>query len=1156
MSSERTQPDSGIDHKVIHTGTSDQVVLGMSKMEVLAAIAPPAVIWFVGRQMIGGLLGTLTYIAAFAWLFAGFGFIIAKDPWMTARFYAETVLRTLSQQPTMLFDRNPDDSGIEQPKNDSVLAKAASVPLEGLRFLSAVRGPDSPEEKADGPVRTQDFVQYKKAYHGTPAVETDEGHVVGAIRISPANMVTSSEDEWERQSRFYAKVLDTAVKGNIQIAEYMRMVDYTPRIERYSQREEEILTTADGEAAPGEVDYSELDFGKQVLADLCQERANVVSMYDLSTYTVDPYLIVEVRPGDVVTEDDVEGGLTSIPLIGRVYTHWKVHQLKQNGEHIPQMIDLLEARLDTISDAIRRLEDVSGHPIPSEELSQVAADHYQAANAYAHADYTSLVRQSPIPTPEVTKSGVEVGDVSDPEYDVTYAHLDVEADRDPRTTFSKRHNQLAIADQADDSNGLDPSTSTEPTDRPQAAPDGGVMTEGPTGEWPEAAESPGSAEIALTDEELEEQYISLLAPEEIERSWMEDGGNHLKIDGEVYAATMFISSYPKDPPEGFLEPILQFDDAEVQTNVATHVETVDQDKAEQELEDYADALRKKYERVKNSRVEMFASRYRDEADETQAALDSHLQSEHDIFEAQTYIEVRSFNPDALKRAIRSIRAKMSDMSAEVSVLRQNHDVGHQTVAPACQDRVGQKVKVRSEALAAMNPWTTTNLHEPSGIEIAENMATNEPLAVDVYKRDAGYNWVIVGKTGAGKTVTSSQYLWRYKVDNPDSFIAVIDPLQEFANLQEVFGGERIVVGSTNINPFDIKPTPEDKLDAIGHSAPYREWLDSGLDFLELYYNMQGFDFSQYRAIWTKALKRAGEKKGITEDPKTHDAKYRREQGYDGEAPTMADDVLEIINDMSSDGAAYVEDSSNESQVRDREEKATAVINNHVEPFRDGGHLEHLAHETEVDLSDTDFVYADLQLKEGDEEGGGLMMHLLLDLLYNEVKSRPEPGTIFCDEFHYLLRDDMTVKSLSQKYRHHRHWDLSIGAGTQSHKDFFGTDSEGNVHLTDNAEVMLELSSMEIYQYVEGMNEQWGERLGLSKDEADLIDNLQKGNLADGFSEVLLRVDDEGCYPGRVRMDHDQNPREAVALMYDPSEHGEDYASYLQQYDDVCGWRWS
>jgi hypothetical protein len=1164
--------DGGTDFKIIPAISSSRTILGISELEIVAAVFVPTVLWFIARQMVGGTAGSLINLMALAWLLIAFGFIMAKEPWQSAAQYTITTLRAYSAQPTMVFDRNPDSSGIEQRTNDSWSGKIASVPikaLEGLQWMAPDfidLGPPSPEEKAgDRPTRTQDFVQFKKAYHGTPAIETDEGNVVGAIQIDPANMVTASDDEWKRQARFYAKILDTAVNGKVQVSEYMRMVDYTSRIERYVDREEEIITTADGEAAPGEIDYHELDFGQKVLADLCQERADVVSTYDLSTFTVDPYIIVEVAPKDVVSSDDVEGGLTSIPLVGRAYSYWKVRQLRKSGDHVPQMIELLESRLDSLSGALRRLEDVSGHTIPSERLSQVAADHYQAANAYAHADYTALVRQAPIPVPEPATSYEGEAAATDPEYEVTYSHLDVEAGRDPRTTLSRRHNELAIADrhrsQSEPSEPSEPSEHTydEHSDEQEAAADGGVITqgEGQSFEDATAAAEAGSADIALTDEELEEQYISLLAPEEIERSWIEGHGNHLKIDGEVYSATMFISSYPKDPQQGFLEPVLRFDDAKVQTNVTTHIDTIDQDSAEVELEDYADALEKKYERVKNSRIEMFAERYKEEAKETRSALNSFLESEHDMYEAQTYIEVRSYDPDALKQAIRTIRAKMSDMSAEVSVLRQNHDVGHQTVAPACQDKVGQKVKVRAEALAAMNPWTTTNLHEPSGVEIAENRATNEPIAINIFDRDAGYNWNIIGKTGAGKTVTSSQILWRHKTLNPDHFMAVIDPLREFDNLYHIFGGAKIVVGSTRLNPFDMKPTPPEKIEAIGEGGPWSEWMNSNKDFLELYYSMEGLDFSKYSAIWTQALKKAAREKGITKDPQTHDPEYRKEQGYTGELPTITD-CLEIINDMSSSGKKYVRDPSNEAQVENRERRATEVINNHVEPFREGGELEHLAHETEVDLSESNFVYADLQLKEGDEDGGGLMMHLVLDLLYNEVKSRPEPGMIFCDEFHYLLRDDMTVRSLSQKYRHHRHWDLSIGTGTQSHEDFFGTDEEGNKHLTDNAEIMFRLSAMEIYQFVEGMTPEWGKDLGLSKEEAEMISDLQKGNQADGFSEVLLRIDDEGCYPGRVRMEIDDyaNPREAVALLYDPSDHGEDYEEYLRSYDDVCNWRWS
>ncbi|WP_255171189.1 VirB4 family type IV secretion system protein [Natrononativus amylolyticus] len=1171
MSNASTDDSNGTDFKVFGGVSGDQVILGVSKLEIGAALLPTAVIWFVARQAVPPGTRLPFYLLAFAWAVIGLGFISAKEPWQSALEYTETIVRFTTQQEIMLYDRHPERSGIEQPTSDSLFGRLATLPgLEGIPFIG---GSGSPEEKAvDRPLRSQDIVQFERAYSGTPALETDSGTVVGAIAVSPANMVTASDNDWKRQSELYAKVLNTALSGSIQISEYMRMVDYTPRIEHYRQRHETIVTTGDGMAPPGEISYENLPFGMQVHADLCQERANVVSTYDLSTLVVDPYVIAEVKPSDVVSSDDVDGGLTSIPLIGRLYTNFKIHQLRKSGEHVPEMIDLLEERLETLTEAIRRLDGVKANGIPSERLAQVAADHYQSANVYAHADYTSLVRQNPVPVPKAATGSTldspsDADYASDPEYELTYAHLDAEAERNPTATLTKSHSRLATAEKHAEfaasnctrgkrtserlSETAESAETTAQTS--ENAPDcDEILTRKGTswgGGFP--ANSPGVADIATTDEELDDQFRSLLAPESFERS----NSSYVTIDGKLHSATMFISSWPKDPPQGILETVLQFDDAEIATNVSTHIDVLDQAKAERELADLEDALEDKAERVENSKLSMFGERYRENQQEAKSMLQSFLASGHDMFEAQTYIEVQSRNPAAIERAVRSIRSKLADVGAEITVLHRNHDRGHQTVAPACQDKIGQKVRMRADGLATTNAWTTKNLYDPTGIEIGENMATNEPLSVDIYKRDAGYNWMIVGKTGAGKTVTSSEVLWRQKTNNPEMFMAVIDPLQEFANLREIFDGERIVVGSTHLNPFDISPTPEDKLEVIGWDAPYTGWLDSNLDFLELYYNIQKFDFSTKRAVWSQGIRIAGERKGIEKNPKTHDPEYRRQNGYDGDPPTVLD-VVDVIKEMAHDAGPFVDDMSNEAMVAEREEKAINIINNQVEPFKEGGHLEHLAHQTEVDLSDTDFVWADLQLKEGDEEGGGLMMHLLLDLLYNEIKSRPERGMIFCDEFHYLLRDDMTVKSLSQKYRHHRHWDLSIGAGTQSHKDFFGTDGEGNVHMTDNAETMFELSSMEIYQFVEGMNAKWAEKLGLSGQEGEIISGLQKGNQVDGFSEALLRIDDEGCFPVRVRMDREMNPRESIALMYDPSTHGENYREYLLKHDDVCEWRWS
>ncbi|WP_331232281.1 VirB4 family type IV secretion system protein [Natronorarus salvus] len=1171
------------DYKIFTGASGDQVVFGVSKLELGAALLPGAALWFAARQFVPPGPRALVYLTAIVWTLIGVSFVLAKEPWMNAREYVEMILRNYTHQNIMLYDRDPESSGIEQPTNDSILARIARLP--GVSAIPYVGGAGSIDEKAEDDgrrPRAQDLVQFKRAYYGTPAIETDEGHLVGALRVEPANMVTAGPEAWERQVRVYAKILDTALSGSIQVVEYMRMVDYTPRIANYQERRSEIIATGDGLAPAAEIDYEDLPVGKKVHADLCEERAEVVTDYDLSTLVVDPYVIVEVKPEDVVGKDDIEGGLANVPLVGRAYKNLKLYQLRQSGEHVPEMKRLLEDRLDRLASNIQRLDGVGATVIPSTKLAQVAADHYQAANAYAYTDYESLVRQSPVVVPsEGTAPALDPEAdpdyASDPEYELTYSHLDVEARRDRMDTLAKTHSRLAIAEKHAklvamdrESHGTpEPGETPDDPERPLSpdnpaeadvdgartaeATDGGVDTQGPAIEWGSdtPAVDPGVVDVAVTDEELNEQFRSLLAPEEFDRSENE----YVRVDRELYSATMFISEWPKNPTEGILETVIRFDDPEVAVNVATHIDVMDQQKAERELADLEDALKDKAERVEDSKFSMFADRYREEQQEASAMLRSFLASEHDMFEAQTYIEVQSLSDDALTRAIRSIKSKLSDEGARVTVLHRNHDRGYQTLAPACQDKIGQKVKMRADGLATTNAWTTQNLYEESGVEFGDNMATNEPMAADLFARDGGYNWAIVGKTGAGKTITSSEVIWRQKTLNPEMFVAVIDPLQEFANLAEIFGGERIVIGSTYLNPFDIAPTPEDKLDVVGQDAPYRQWVNKCVDFIELYYAAEGMSLRGKRGVWKQAIKKAGENYGIGENPESHAAEWRERNGFSGDCPTPLD-AIDVIREMAEDAGPFVDDGGNEKMVAEREGKAIEIVNNEVEAFKPGGELEHLTHQTDVDLADVDFVYADLQTKEGDEEGGGLMMHLLLDLFYNEVKTRLERGMIFCDEFHYLLRDDTTVKSLNQKYRHHRHWDLSIGVGTQSHKDWFGTDSEGNVHLTDNAQVMLELTTTRIYQYVEGMGPEWADDLGLTPEETEIISELQKGNAAEGYSEALVHVDDEGCFPVRIVMDREQNPREATALMYDPSKHGEDYEEYLREHDDVCNWRWT
>lgn len=89
-----------------------------------------------------------------------------------------------------------------------------------------------------------------------------------------------------------------------------------------------------------------------------------------------------------------------------------------------------------------------------------------------------------------------------------------------------------------------------------------------------------------------------------------------------------------------------------------------------------------------------------------------------------------------------------------------------------------------------------------------------------------------------------------------------------------------------------------------------------------------------------------------------------------------------------------------------------------------------------------------------------------------------------------------------------------------------------------------------------MSDEWAEEIGLTSDEARFIRNAEPGNRELGYSTALLRVSDKGTYPLKVKMDFEENPREAVVTEFDPSEHGEDFYSYLLEHDDICEWRFA
>ncbi|HET7322862.1 MAG TPA: helix-hairpin-helix domain-containing protein, partial [Halococcus sp.] len=391
---------------------------------------------------------------------------------------------------------------------------------------------------------------------------------------------------------------------------------------------------------------------------------------------------------------------------------------------------------------------------------------------------------------------------------------------------------------------------------------------------------------------------------------------------------------------------------------------------------------------------------------------------------------------------------------------------------------------------------------------------------------------------------------RQKLKYPETDVVVIDPLQEYAGLCEVFDGERVVIGGdTAINPFHIEPTPPEKLAEVGRNTPYKDAIRRDMDFVESYYALEGLeDFSDKRGTWERAIKIAHKRKGIRMDPTTHD----------NESPTLPD-VREVFVDMAQSATDFVDDDLEdvEKAVADREDTAITILNNDLEPFRENGKYEHLTRQTDLDIGETGFLYLDLQQYENEQDSGGLMMELLVSQVYEQAKVHDHPSMLAIDESHYMLRRSSSMEALKQASRHGRHYELSLGFGTHSLKEFFDESGDGDeTQLTDNAEIIINNMAFMLFLYNDEMNEDWAGELGLTEREMKYVQNAMPGNEERGYSQALLKVDEKGCYPLHIEMSEDLNPREFALLRYDQSNHPNDLAEYLEAFDDSCAWSWT
>jgi hypothetical protein len=583
--------------------------------------------------------------------------------------------------------------------------------------------------------------------------------------------------------------------------------------------------------------------------------------------------------------------------------------------------------------------------------------------------------------------------------------------------------------------------------------------------------------------------------------------------GEEFCKVMYIprDGWPSNPSPGMLDRLTAHSSAGVQ--VKLDVDPMDSDVAAREF--------KRRVTVKNK--ELYAKQrinapdvpvVKDEREELSNTLRSVENGSETIYWVGVYFVVRSGSKDRVDKAADSIRRELANDDLDVTTADWVPAKGMTTASPVGGLELSEitRVPMTGSALGCLFPFSTSSMIEERGILHGYHGLNGSPVVVDRFNRRNGFNQLVIGNIGAGKSFAVKLLLLRRLVRDRDVTGVIVDPRGGFRELIETFGidAETVEVGgNVGINPLQIEETPAEVLDERPDMDPRGEKIESVLALFEALHadKDRSSDLSATdRSVLSRAITTAYDNAGISKDPATHSR----------DSPLMGD-VDRILGHYAKHADKALGEDAADRTV-EKWEDAAADLRIAMQQFREGGRYEHLNQPTEIGLGHGHGAGGDgsrivlLDIQQSEASGSmPLTMKLLFDAIYERAKA---PGRMIAafDEVHHIMQNPGGLEWLERSVRYSRHFLLSLTLISQTAEEFFEHSKAKTI--ADNCPIKWLFRTT-------GLDVENGEKLGLSERQTQFVrEGAQPGDRGRGYSTSLLSVDDLGTVPVRVEAIND------------------------------------
>ncbi|MBI4092221.1 MAG: ATP-binding protein [Candidatus Levybacteria bacterium] len=483
--------------------------------------------------------------------------------------------------------------------------------------------------------------------------------------------------------------------------------------------------------------------------------------------------------------------------------------------------------------------------------------------------------------------------------------------------------------------------------------------------------------------------------------------------GDKFFRTFFVVDYPRQVSPNWLSILIDYKET---MNMSMFIYPV-------ESKDVLGNLRRKISEMEAT-LESDAEQGLEPDPKIQAALEDAIGLREELarglerfFQFGLYITLAADSVAELDIKTKEIQSLLSSNLLIVKPATLQMEDGFRTTLPTGVDKLFITRNMDTTSLASTFPFTSYEISHPNGILYGVNTINNSLAIIDRFSFENA-NEVVFGKSGAGKSFLVKLEVLRQMMF--DAEILIIDPEDEYRILCHALDGEYINFSKSSevkINPFAL--LQEDMTDA-----------QLGIKILSLHgllKTMLGDMSPTQEAILDRAIVLCFKQKGITPDPTS----------FKNEPPILEDLYKTLLN---------------------MEEPEAKDLSFRLEKYVKGGFSGLFNQQTNYDIKNQLTVFS---LKQLEDVLRPIAMHVVLDFIWNRVRTKLKKRILVVDEAWYLMKHPDSASFLQGIAKRARKYFLGVTTLTQDIEDFLSSDYGKSILSNSSVQILLKQNSSEV-----------------------------------------------------------------------------------------------